>query len=138
MEEAHWEAKLRQLARRETRHVAPVSRPAIAKRSSLKLVTAITRHDALLLPRSWPLLTGSEAEDLACGQCSNVIGAGITAAAARSQFPEGERVIVRCRCGAFNLLCHAPGGRSEPHRARAIVPARPRPRYAIRRRSVSS
>lgn len=138
MEEAQWEAKLRQLARREIKHVAPVSRPATARRSSLKLVTAITRHDALLMPRTWPLLTGSEAEDLACGQCANVIGSGITTAAARSHFPEGERVIVRCSCGAFNLLCHAPGGRSEPHRARAIVPARPRPRYAIRRRPTSS
>ncbi len=138
MEEAQWEAKLRQLARREVKHGAPVSRPAITRRSSLKLVTAITRHDALLMPRSWPLLTGSEAEDLACGQCANVIGAGITTASARSHFPEGERVIVRCSCGAFNLLCHAPGGRSEPHRARAIVPDRPRPRYAVRRRSASS
>lgn len=137
MEEAQWEAKLRQLARREVKHLAPVSRPAITRRSSLKLVTAITRHDALLMPRSWPLLTGSEAEDLACGRCANVIGSGTTAAAARSRFPEGERVIVRCGCGALNLLCHAPGGRSEPHRARAIVPARPRARYAIRRRLAS-
>lgn len=118
-EEARWEAQLRKMAKRESKHVEPIRAPrAVAVRSILKLVAEVTRHDALLLPRTLPLLTGADDRDLACGKCSDVIGARMTSASARSEYPEGERVIVRCTCGALNLLCHTLGARGGSRRRR--------------------
>jgi hypothetical protein len=39
-----------------------------------------------------------------CGKCGDVIGSRISPATARREHPEGERLVVRCTCGALNLL----------------------------------
>jgi hypothetical protein len=39
----------------------------------LDVVDGVTRYDSLLMPRTLPVATGDEAEDLACGKCGETI-----------------------------------------------------------------
>ena len=104
-DEARWEARLRQLAVRKSftrTRTAPAPRPP--RETSLQLVCKLTRRDALLLPRSVPGFFGSELEDFVCGKCCGLLGSGISPHTIRSRHPEGERLVVKCVCGALNLL----------------------------------
>lgn len=104
-DEARWEGRLRQLAARQAPShdpTEPASRPP--RRTSLRLVFNVTRRDWLMLPRSMPSFSGSEPEDSVCGKCRGLIGSGISSHTIRSRHPEGDRLVIRCVCGALNLL----------------------------------
>jgi hypothetical protein len=104
-DEARWEAQIRKTAGR----AAEESRLAVGSnsapiRTALQVADGITRRDALILPRTLPMFRGDENEDLVCGKCGDVIGFRISPVTARRKHPEGERLVVRCTCGALNLL----------------------------------
>lgn len=104
-DEARWEARLRQLAARKAPGhdpAGPVPRPL--RKTSLQLASNVTCRDALLLPRSLPSFSGDEPEDFVCGKCFDLIGSRISPRTIRSRNPEGERLVIRCLCGALNLL----------------------------------
>ncbi|MEA2998933.1 MAG: hypothetical protein QOK17_766 [Sphingomonadales bacterium] len=104
-EEARWEAQIRKMAghaAEETR--SPVSRGPAPSRTALEVAGGVTRRDALIIPRTLPTFSGDENENLVCGKCGDVIGFRISPATARREHPEGERLVVRCTCGALNLL----------------------------------
>ena len=105
-----WEAQLaKQAAHGQARtKTAAIVRNAPA-RSVLELTSAATPRDALLIPRTLPALTGNEPEELLCGKCSEVIGAGISARTVRRRHPEGQRLMIRCPCGGLNLLARCRG-----------------------------
>lgn len=105
MDEARWEAQLRKLARRKPieEKRPPPARPSLVQ-SPLELTARVTSRDVLLIPRHLPAFTGDEHQDLTCGRCSSVIGSGIALRTARREHPEGDRLVVRCLCGALNLL----------------------------------
>lgn len=111
-DEARWEAQIRRLAALGTREAGPVAArlPALST-TALDLAAGMTRHDTLLLPRTLPLITGSEAEDLACGRCGAVIASRTSRQTARSRHPGGRRLVVRCTCRALNLLWGRAGRR---------------------------
>jgi hypothetical protein len=102
-DQAAWEARLRKIAGRVSDEEKPV-RPISLAPTILEPAGRVTRLDALLLPRTLPAFVGTERTDLACVACSGVIGQAITARSARREHPEGDRLVVRCTCGAFNLL----------------------------------
>jgi hypothetical protein len=104
-DEARWEAQLRKMAGHaaEERRPAASSGPALV-RTALQVTAGVTRRDALLMPRVLPTFSGHENEDLVCGKCEDVIGFRISPVTARSEHPEGERLVVRCTCGALNVL----------------------------------
>ena len=107
-DEARWEAQLRKLAGRQPIADRPVAAPRFALvRTALELATRVSRRDALIIPRTLPAFSGNGIEDLVCGQCSDVIGMGVTLRVARREHPEGDRLVVRCTCGALNLLTRA-------------------------------
>lgn len=104
-DEARWEARLRQLAGRQVPSrdpAGPVPRPL--RKTPLQLACSVTRRDWLLLPRSLPSFSGNDPEDSVCGKCSTLIGSRISARTIRSRHPDGERLVIRCVCGALNLL----------------------------------
>jgi hypothetical protein len=103
-EEAGWEAQLRRMAERAKYSERVLEQVVAPARIVLEIVGGVTRQDSLLLPRTLPVLTGDEHENLVCGKCSEVIGFRTSAASCRRLHPEGDRVIVRCPCGALNLL----------------------------------
>ena len=110
-QEAQWEAQLRKMAS----HKAPESRIfslPTPVRTLLDVLSGRKRHDTILLPRTLPVITGSETEDLACGKCGNVIAARVSRDSVRGRHPEGDRLVVRCTCRALNLLSSTPGIRS--------------------------
>ncbi|MEA3051445.1 MAG: hypothetical protein QOG72_348 [Sphingomonadales bacterium] len=104
-DEAHWESQIRKMAG----HAAEESRPSAtggsaAIRTALEVAAGVTRRDALFMPRTLPTFSGHENEDLVCGKCGDVIGFRISPVTARREHPEGERLVVRCTCGALNVL----------------------------------
>jgi hypothetical protein len=104
-EDARWEARLRQLsARKSLPGVGTARAPSPPRKTSLQLVSSLTRRDALLLPRSVPGFSGSEPDDFICGKCSGLIGSRVSPTTIRGRHPEGERLVVRCVCGALNLV----------------------------------
>jgi hypothetical protein len=118
-EEAGWEAQLRRMAGRVKYSEPAIERVVAPVRMALEIVGGVTRRDSLLLPRTLPVFTGDEDEDLVCGKCSKVIGSRTSAPSCRCLHPEGDRVIVRCTCGALNLLYQI------ERRRRALLPAWP-------------
>jgi hypothetical protein len=110
-DQLRWEAQLAKLAARVQTKTATFPRLAPA-RSTLELASAGTPRDALLIPRLLPAMTGTEPEELLCGGCSGILGAGISARNARRRHPEGQRLLIRCPCGALNLLARDRGCRS--------------------------
>jgi hypothetical protein len=124
-DEAGWELQIRRMAKHGTRQIEPpVTVPAAATTQIMEVVSKIGRHDVLLLPRTLPIGTGDDPEDLACGRCSTIVAAGLSRTAARNRHPEGKRVVVRCTCKALNLLCGvARGSRKAGRRAGSSLPA---------------
>lgn len=102
-EQAAWEARLRALSGRLAAEEKPV-RLVPLEPTILEQARRVTRLDVLLLPRSLPVFVGTEQGDLACAGCSGIIGQAITARTARRAHPEGDRLVVRCTCGALNLV----------------------------------
>ncbi|MEA3028875.1 MAG: hypothetical protein QOG13_200 [Sphingomonadales bacterium] len=103
-EEAGWEAQLRRMAGRAKYSEPVIERVVSPIRMALEIVGGVTRRDSLLLPRTLPVFTGDEHEDLVCGKCWEIIGFRTSAPSCRRLHPEGDRVIVRCTCGALNVL----------------------------------
>lgn len=104
-EEARWEGRLRQLAARQAPShdpAGPAARPF--RKTSLQLASGVTRRDWLMLPRSLPSFSGTEPEDSVCGKCSGILGSRISPRTIRSRHPEGDRLVIRCVCGALNLI----------------------------------
>jgi len=110
-EEAGWEAQLRKMAGPAMSSGRPMRLRGIIRAIPSPAASRVARimrdwkgHDSLLLPRSLPIFTGSDAEDLVCGKCADVIARRASPPAARCRYPEGDRLIVRCTCGALNVL----------------------------------
>jgi hypothetical protein len=104
-DEARWEAQIRKMAGHAAEEPGPpVSRGPVPIRTALEVAGGVTRRDALIMPRSLPTFSGHENEDLVCGKCGDVIGLRISPVTARREHPEGERLVVRCTCGALNVL----------------------------------
>jgi hypothetical protein len=108
-DQARWEKQLRKLAALgRAKDEAPATVRLAPARTPLELVASVGPRDALLIPRLLPALTGTEPEDLLCGKCQTVVGRGISARTARRRHPEGQRLVLRCACGALNLLASDP------------------------------
>jgi hypothetical protein len=104
-DEARWEAQIRRMAGHAAEgSMPPVSRGPAPIRTALEVAGGVTRRDVLIMPRTLPGFSGEENEDLVCGKCGDVIGLRISPVTARREHPEGERLVVRCTCGALNLL----------------------------------
>lgn len=104
-DEARWEAQIRKMAGQGAQESKPTVAARTARvRTALEVAARVTRRDAVLMPRTLPTFSGSENEDLVCGKCADVIGVRISPGTARRAHPEGERLVVRCTCGALNLL----------------------------------
>jgi hypothetical protein len=104
-DDARWEAQIRNMADpavEESR--PPLGRIPAPIRTALEVAAGVTRRDVLIMPRTLPSFSGDENEDLVCGRCGDVIGFRISPVTARRKHPEGERLLVRCTCGALNLL----------------------------------
>jgi hypothetical protein len=104
-DEARWEAQIRNMAgaaAEESR--PPAGRIPAPIRTAMEVAGDVTRRDALIMPRTLPTFSGNENEDLVCGRCGDVIGFRISPVTARREHPEGERLVVRCTCGALNVL----------------------------------
>lgn len=123
-DQVRWEAQLRQMSKRAMRCSGPiVVSPSVIARRVLEVVGGMAHHDALLISRSLPLFSGSEPEDLACGNCAGTIGSRIGLQSARRRHPEGVRLLVRCTCGALNLLFQPLGWRSPKARGKRSAAA---------------
>ena len=72
--------------------------------TTLHLLSKASDRDAVLLARSLPAFTGQEGDDLLCGKCGGTLAAGVRAQTLRREHPEGNRLIVRCVCKAYNLV----------------------------------
>jgi hypothetical protein len=104
-DEARWEAQIREMAGHAAEEPGPLVRRGPAPiRTALEVAGGVTRRDALIMPRTLPTFSGDENENLVCGKCGDVIGFRISPVTARREHPEGERLVVRCTCGALNLL----------------------------------
>lgn len=99
----HWEEQIRsQTARKPAAMRSPVHQ--LCPPTRLELTSRVTRRDLVLIPRALPALTGAGPAKLICGRCSELIGSGLTCRTARREHPEGSRLVIRCTCGALNLL----------------------------------
>ena len=107
-DELRWEKQIRALTEQRVGRIVPtIHQPCAPTR--LALTSRVTRRDHLLLPRALPALTGTGPANLVCGKCSEVIGSGLTCLAARREHPEGSRLVIRCTCGALNLVSSEQG-----------------------------
>jgi hypothetical protein len=121
-DEARWEAQLRRMPKHATRHNEPVADgPPASTHGVLEVAHGLTQFDTLLTPRTLPLFTGDEAGDFACGRCAVVIGSRTSLATVRDRHPDGERLLVRCTCGAWNVL-FTPDDWSAPRNGLRPVP----------------
>lgn len=109
-EQLRWEEQIRALSRRTTARTVPSAHPQ-CKPTRLALTSRVGHCDVLLLPRTLPALTGTGPESLICGKCSSLIGSGLGCRAARRDHPEGGRLVIRCTCGALNLISSGDGAR---------------------------
>ena len=105
-DQLRWERKIRALSTQSMAAAVPAPR-AQCPPTRLALTARVTRRDHLLIPRNLPALTGTEPRNLVCGDCSATIVSGLTCGTARRDHPEGSRLVIRCTCGALNLLSSA-------------------------------
>ena len=102
-DQLRWEEQMRALTtQRAVRMAPPVHAPCPPTR--LTLISRVTRRDLVLVPRALPAMTGAGPANLVCGKCSELIGAGLSCRTARREHPEGSRLVIRCTCGALNLI----------------------------------
>jgi RNase P subunit RPR2 len=107
-DQLRWEERIRALSTQRTARMAPPARPQCPP-TRLALTKRVGHRDLLLLPRALPALTGDSPESLVCGKCSSLIGSGISCRSARRKHPEGSRLVIRCTCGAMNLVSSGSG-----------------------------
>jgi hypothetical protein len=67
-------------------------------------VTEPQEGDATLVTDGLPLMRGEEDESLACGACNEVIFRGVSTRTVHRRFSTQYRLVVRCPCGAHNLI----------------------------------
>ena len=96
-DEARWEAKLRAMAEMKPQEPAPAAAKVTIQ---LEVVDGMTRYDNLIIPRALPVTMGCEDEDLACGRCGDVIASRASRDTVRRNYPQGDRVVIRCTCRA--------------------------------------
>ena len=68
---------------------------------------------------SFPILKGRDSEHLACGACKDVLAWNVTRDTARELFISAGRLLLRCRCGAHNLVRPQPVPRARIEQALA-------------------
>jgi hypothetical protein len=61
-------------------------------------------QDGVIVAHVLPVIAGNEDENLACGSCKAVLGRNISTRTVYERFPGNHRRIIRCTCGADNLL----------------------------------
>jgi hypothetical protein len=111
-DEARWAAKLRATAKTKAREPAPGAAPVTIL---LDVVDGMTRYDNLIMPRALPIAVGCEGEDLACGKCGDVIASRAGRDTVRRNYPQGDRVVIRCTCRALNVLCGDAGRKNRQY-----------------------
>lgn len=71
---------------------------------TFETVADASERDGIILAESMPALTGNGPDDLLCGGCGEVLAAKLTPEAIASAFRTDKRLILRCVCGADNLV----------------------------------
>jgi hypothetical protein len=90
--------------------------PAASKVTiQLEVVDGMTRYDNLIIPRALPVTMGCEDEDLACGRCGDVIASRASRDTVRRNYPQGDRVVIRCTCRALNVICGNAGRKNRQY-----------------------
>ena len=107
-DQLRWEEKIRTTTTRKVVSMVPPAQPPCPP-TRLELASRVSRRDLLLIPRTLPALTGAGPANLVCGECCELIGAGLTCRTARREHPEGSRLVIRCTCGALNLISSEQG-----------------------------
>ena len=67
--------------------------------------------DSILNFTSLPGLKGDDDESLACGRCKTVLCRNVSTKSVYSKFGAPNRLLIRCTCGAVNVL---PSQREKP------------------------
>jgi hypothetical protein len=55
-------------------------------------------------PPGTPLFEGGDSEDLMCGSCGEILARNLSVVTARENFVAPAHVVVKCNCGAHNLI----------------------------------
>jgi len=78
----------------------------MAARICLQVVQPEQGKDSIIpaTQRSFPILKGRDRDHLACGACNEVIAWNVSGETAREMFMVASRLLLRCRCGAHNLV----------------------------------
>ena len=79
------------MVRKETRLdvISPLPQTSIVKKTT---------------PPGAPLFEGEDSEDLMCGSCGGIIAHNLSIASARENFVAPGHVVIKCDCGAHNLI----------------------------------
>ena len=78
----------------------------MAARIYLEVVTPEEGQDSVIAAAKpgFPILKGAEEQHLACGACREVLAWNISSRTVGEMFIVVHRLILRCRCGAHNLV----------------------------------
>lgn len=78
------------------------------------ITLALTNPDALtdsvMTAQSMPALTGNDLVDLHCGGCGELLAKGLNPQVIARSFSTERRLLLKCVCGAHNLIREAKGG----------------------------
>jgi hypothetical protein len=79
------------MVRKETRLevISPLPQTSIVKKTT---------------PPGAPLFEGEDSEDLMCGSCGGIIAHNLSIVTARENFVAPGHVVIKCDCGAHNLI----------------------------------
>ncbi len=78
------------------------------------IAEAVTDQDAIMVAEKLPALTGNGNEDILCGSCNQVLAEKLTPQAIRRMAPTENRLVLRCTCGANNLVADEASTGSDP------------------------
>ena len=78
----------------------------MSKKICLLVVEPELGQDAIVsvTEAGFPILKGSETDHIACGTCKDVLAWNLSASALCKMFIVVHRLLLRCRCGAHNLV----------------------------------
>ena len=78
----------------------------MGERVCLQVVEPQQGKDSIIpaTEKSFPILKGRDRDHLACGACHEVIAWNVSSETARELFLVANRLLLRCRCGAHNLV----------------------------------
>lgn len=78
----------------------------MAAKIYLKMVEHDPGKDSVLaaFDPDLPILRGDEDEHLACGQCKAILGRNVSTRRVYELFRAPHRLLMRCECGAHNLV----------------------------------